>query len=98
MNNVFYHLQFCFRQKYSTSNALIDSNDKIREQLEKGNFTCKIFVDLQNFFGTVDHNILIQKLNHYGIRRVANNCFFFISSVSNAIWNIPIVVPLKVLF
>ena len=77
MNNVFYHLQFCFRQKHSTSNALIDSNDKIREQLEKGNFTCKIFVDLQNFFGTVDHDILIQKLNHYGIRRVANNCFFF---------------------
>ena len=74
--NVIYHLQFGFRQKHSTSNALIDSNDKIREQLDKGNFTCKIFVDLQNFFDTVDHDILIQKLNHYGIRRVANNCFF----------------------
>ena len=70
--NVIYHLQFGFRQKHSTSNALIDSNDKIREQLDKGNFTCKIFVDLQNFFDTVDHDILIQKLNHYGIR-VANN-------------------------
>ena len=64
-----------FRQKYSTSHALIHLTDKIREQLDSGNFACGIFVDLQKAFDTVDHDILIQKLNHYGIRGVANNWF-----------------------
>ena len=72
-NNLTYNLQFGFRQKLSTSHALIHLIDKIREQLDKGNFACRIFVDFQKDFDTVDHQILIQKLNYYGIRGVANN-------------------------
>ena len=45
------------------------------EQLDKGNFGCGIFVDFQKAFDTVDHNILIQKLNYYGVRGTANNWF-----------------------
>ena len=75
MNSVIYNLQFCFRQKYSTPHALTYLTDKIRKQLDSGNFACGIFVDLQKAFDTVDHDILIQKLNHYGIRGVANNWF-----------------------
>ena len=78
MNSVIYDLQFVFRQKYSTSHALIHLTDKIREQLDSGNFACGIFVDLQKAFDTVDHVILIQKLNHYGIRRVATIGFLHI--------------------
>ena len=74
INSVIYDLQFGFRQKYSTSHALIHLTDKIREQLDSGNFACGIF-DFQKAFDTVDHDILIQKLNHYGIRGVANNWF-----------------------
>ena len=78
MNSVIYDLQFDFRQKYSTSHALIHLTDKIREQLDSGNFACGIFVDLQKAFDTVDYVILIQKLNHYGIRRVATIGFLHI--------------------
>ena len=46
---------------------------KIREQLDNGNFACGIFVDLQKVFDTIDHDIRIDKLNHYEIRGVANN-------------------------
>ena len=46
LNSVIYDLQFGFRQKYSTSHALIHLTDKIREQLDSGNFACGIFVDL----------------------------------------------------
>ena len=41
--------------------------------MESGNFACGIFVNLQKAFDTVDHDILIQILNYYGIRRVSNN-------------------------
>ena len=54
---------------------MIHLTDKIREQLDKGNFGCGIFVDFQKAFDTVDHNILIQKLNYYGVRGTANNWF-----------------------
>ena len=75
MNSVVYDLQFGFRQKYSTSYALIHLTDKIREQLDSGNFACGIFVDLQKAFDKVDHDILTQKLMHWSIRGVANNWF-----------------------
>ena len=75
MNSVIYDLQFGYRQKYSTSHALIDLTDKMKKQLDSGNFACGIFVDLQKVFDTTDHDILIQKLNHYDIRGVADNCF-----------------------
>ena len=75
MNSVIYDLQFGFRQKYLTSLASIHLTDKIREQLNSGTFTSGIFFDLQKAFHTGDHDILIKKVNHYGIRRVANNCF-----------------------
>ena len=74
-NNLIYSLQFGFRQKHSTSHSLIHLTDKIREQLDKGKFACGIFVDFQKAFDTVDHHILLQKLNYYGISGLANNWF-----------------------
>ena len=50
MNTVIYNFQFGFRQKYSTSHALIHLTAKIREQLDNLNFICEIFVDLQEAF------------------------------------------------
>ena len=38
-------------------------------------FTCGVFIDFEKAFDTVNHQILISKLNHYGIREVANKWF-----------------------
>ena len=73
MNSIIYNLQFGFRQKYSTSHAFNHLTYKIREQLDNGNFACGIFVNLQKAVDKVDYDNLIEKLNHYGIRGVANN-------------------------
>ena len=43
--------------------------------MDNNKFAVGVFVDLQKAFDTVDHNILLKKLDHYGIRGVANNWF-----------------------
>ena len=74
-NNSIYPLQFGFRQKFSTTHALISLTEDIRKNLDEGNIGCGIFVDLQKAFGTVEHDILLAKLEHYGIRGLSNEWF-----------------------
>ena len=75
LHNVIYDLQFGFRAGHSTNHALISLTEKVREALDSSNFACGIFIDLQKAFDTVHHDILLSKLNHYGIRGIANNWF-----------------------
>ena len=70
-----YALQFGFRKKHSTNHTLIDITESIRKALDDKKFACGVFVDLQKAFDTVNHNILISKLEHYGVRGTANNWF-----------------------
>ena len=72
-NNRIYSLQFGFRQKYSTVQAPTSLTENIRRNLDEGNIGCGIFVDLQEAFDTAEHDILLSKLEHYGIRGLAND-------------------------
>ena len=70
-----YELQFGFRAKHSTSHALIDLIEDVRNSIDNNNFSVGVFIDLQKAFDTVDHKILLSKLGHYGIRGKANDWF-----------------------
>ena len=73
--NVLSNNQFGFRKNHSTFHALILIVDKIQRAMEEGNYSCGIFIDLSKAFDTVNHNILLGKLERYGIRSIAKDWF-----------------------
>ena len=55
--------------------ALLDICDQITHQLDSKAFSLGIFIDLSKAFDTIDHNILIAKLENYGVRGIALNWY-----------------------
>ena len=74
-SNSLYKLQFGFRKKYSTNHSLLRIIESIRDNLDNKTFSCGVFVDLEKAFDTVNHSILLKKLDYYGIRGLANKWF-----------------------
>jgi hypothetical protein len=72
---IIYNNQFGFRPKHSTNHALISITEQIKENLDNNNYACGVFVDFQKAFDTVNHSILLKKLDKYGIRGPALSWF-----------------------
>ena len=69
--NILSKHQYGFRKDRSTEHAIIELTDKISKAIDEGKYTIGIFLDLSKAFDTVNHEILLKKLEHYGIR---GNC------------------------
>ena len=66
-NNLLCRFQSGFRKKHSTETAVTYFADQILMGMDKGLVTGAVFIDLAKAFDTIDHDVLIHKLKHYGV-------------------------------
>jgi retron-type reverse transcriptase len=65
---ILYEYQFGFRKGYSTEQAILEITDNLRNYLDNNQIVRGLFLDLSKAFDTVNHEILLAKMDKYGIR------------------------------
>ena len=74
-HNVLYKKQFGFRKRHSTIHALNTAVTQIIHSLNRNKTVFGIFLDFSKAFDTIKHDILLEKLEHYGIRGITLDLF-----------------------
>ena len=62
-----YKFQSGFRQNHSTQTALLNTTNEQFVRIDKGKYNLVVFIDLRKAFDTVNNEILLFKLSHYGV-------------------------------
>ena len=75
LNNSLFEHQFGFQPRKTTSMAILDIYTTIVQAFENNENACCVFLDFAKAFDTVNHDILLRKLENYGIRGLALNWF-----------------------
>ena len=73
--NLLYDSQYGFRSKRSCEHAIMELIGNIIESKNLKHHSCALFLDLSKAFDTLNHDILLEKLDKYGIRGICNDWF-----------------------
>ena len=81
LKDSFYKFQSGFRQNHSTQTALLNTTNEWFVNIDKGKYNLAVFIDLRKAFDTVNHDILLFNLSHYGV--IGTELRWFKSYLSN---------------
>ena len=73
--NLLYPSQYGFRTTRSCEQAIMELVGNILQSKNRNEHCASVFLDLSKAFDTLDHTILLQKLERYGIRGIALEWF-----------------------
>ena len=74
-NNILFQRESGFRKKFTTMFPIIDSVCECFDNINDKKYSCAITLDIRKAFGSVNHAILLNKLEQYGTRGVCHKLF-----------------------
>ena len=80
-NKLIFSDQSGFRSLHSTLTSLLRCTNDWHLNIDKGLYTAAVYIDLKKAFDTVDHEILLSKLEYYGVK--GKGFRWFHSSLAN---------------
>ena len=65
--HLYYKHQYGFIKNHSTEHASLELIDRVITEIDKGEITFNVYIDLAQAFDTLCHGVLIDKQYYYGV-------------------------------